>query len=790
MYRSISTISTRISAKQSEDLRVLSPKLFSVATTVNDPLIGQLIDGRYLVRSRVARGGMATVYCATDRRLDRVVALKIMHSHLAEGTSGQAFVARFRREARAAARVTHPGLVAVYDQGVDGDVSYLTLEFVEGSDLRQLLQSKRTLTLAEALAITEDILDALAAAHRNQLVHRDVKPENVLLSKDNEIKLTDFGLARAVTEVTSTTTGTVLGTVAYLAPELVTHGVGDTRTDIYSVGIMLYEMLTGRQPFTGDSPIHIAFQHINTVVPRVSETLTWIPGPVDDLVALFAAKDPNQRPTNASEALRELRRVQAHLKPALLAKRATPPVPLPDDMSEPVAATNAYEDLTGLDTAVMPAVGANEDVTDLETAAMPAVLGDTGEMPRVGKDSDDLVLYEHEDSARNFQAVQRAHQAPLPPSPEEDLDALITATSSSSSPSPSSPNDAANETVPLSIRGTTIALPIGQTAYVRSGTTPEEAPSTSLTVPEDTPARTRRRGLRILVAVLVLLGLGGASYGGWYWWENIGPGSYTMVPSRIEAVPEQDALDRINALPLDPRVFKEHHDTVPAGEVISADPGSGERVKKNSQITLTVSLGIKEIEVPKALVGEDADAVKETLSEAGFTNVSDDLVYDTKVKKSTVMELSVKEGAVLAHNTEIVLTISNGPEPISIPQVVSKSEEEALEILKAEELKRDVEEAFSYTVPKGTVISQEPAQGTQGHRGDKVSIVVSKGPELVAVPDLVGKDTAAAEEELNSLGLHAKVNKYMGGFFGKIRFQDVDAGTKVPKGSTITLTEF
>jgi serine/threonine-protein kinase len=729
---------------------------------------------------------MATVYCATDRRLDRVVALKIMHPHLAEGTSGQAFVARFRREARAAARVTHPGLVAVYDQGVDGEVSYLTLEFVEGSDLRQLLQSKRTLTLAEALAITEDILDALAAAHRNQLVHRDVKPENVLLSKDNEVKLTDFGLARAVTEVTSTTTGTVLGTVAYLAPELVTHGVGDTRTDIYSVGIMLYEMLTGRQPFTGDSPIHIAFQHINTVVPRVSNTLAWIPEPVDDLVARFAAKDPNQRPTNASEALRELRRVQTQLKPALLAKRAMPPVPLPDELAEPIAATNAYEDLTGVETAAMPAVEAYEDLTGFETAAMPAVSGDTGELPQQVDESDDSVLYEHEDSSRNFQAVQQPHHA-LPPSPDEDLGALIAATSSSSSPS--SPSEVSTETVPLSVRGTTIALPIGQTAYVRSGTTPEEPPSTSLMVPEEPPRR-RRRGLRIVVTLLVLLGLGGASYGGWYWWENIGPGSYTVVPARIEAVPEQDALDKIRTVELEPRVFKEHHDTVPAGDVISAEPASGERVKKNSQVTLTVSLGIKEIEVPKELVGENAGAVKETLSEAGFTNVSDDLVYDTKIKKDTVMELSVKEGTVLAHNTAIVLTVSNGPEPISIPQVVSKTEKEALSILKDEELKRDVTEAFSDTVPQGTVISQDPAQGTQGHRGDKVSIVVSKGPELVAVPNVVGEDTAAAEEILGNLGFKVKINKYMGGFFGKIRLQDVEADTEIPKGSTITLTEF
>ena len=188
---------------------------------------------------------MATVYLAVDRRLDRDVALKVMHAHLAEGASGSDFVARFRREARTAARLTHPGLVAVYDQGVDGETSYLTMEYIDGSNLRRYLGERGALTVGDALRIGECVLDALATAHRGELVHRDIKPENVLLATDGRVKLADFGLARAVTEVTSTTTGTVLGTVAYLAPELVTAGVSDARTDVYACGILLFEMLTG-----------------------------------------------------------------------------------------------------------------------------------------------------------------------------------------------------------------------------------------------------------------------------------------------------------------------------------------------------------------------------------------------------------------------------------------------------------------------------------------------------------------------------------------------------------------
>ncbi|WP_286219502.1 serine/threonine-protein kinase [Paraoerskovia sediminicola] len=187
----------------------------------SDSLVGHTVDGRYQVVSRIARGGMATVYLAIDRRLDREVALKVMHSHLADGVEGLDFVSRFRREARAAARLAHPGLVAVYDQGLDGETSYLTMEYVEGTNLRRRLRTESALPLGETLGALCEILDALAAAHRAGLVHRDVKPENVLIDVEGRLKLTDFGLARAVTEVTTTTAGTILGTVAYMAPELI-----------------------------------------------------------------------------------------------------------------------------------------------------------------------------------------------------------------------------------------------------------------------------------------------------------------------------------------------------------------------------------------------------------------------------------------------------------------------------------------------------------------------------------------------------------------------------------------
>ncbi len=296
-----------------------------MATVTTDPLVGRLVDGRYEVVSRIARGGMATVYLAVDRRLEREVALKVMHAHLAEGASGADFVSRFRREARAAARLTHPGLVAVYDQGLDGDTSYLTMEYVAGSNLRRAMLTERTLPLGRTLDVLEDVLDALAAAHRAGLVHRDIKPENVLLDTEGRLKVTDFGLARAVNEVTATTTGTILGTVAYLSPELIATGACDARTDVYAVGILAYEMLLGTVPHTGTTPIQVAFQHVNNDVPPPSDVAPWIPPEVDDLLCALAARDPADRPADAGAALALVRSVRAALDPADLERRVDPP---------------------------------------------------------------------------------------------------------------------------------------------------------------------------------------------------------------------------------------------------------------------------------------------------------------------------------------------------------------------------------------------------------------------------------------------------------------------------------
>ncbi|MET9840493.1 protein kinase, partial [Streptomyces virginiae] len=213
-------------------------------TTLEDPLVGRVLDGRYRIDARIAAGGMATVYRAVDTRLDRILALKVMHPALA---SDAAFVDRFIREAKSVARLAHPNVVAVFDQGTDGPYVYLAMEYVSGCTLRDVLRERGALQPRAALDILEPVLAALGAAHRAGFVHRDMKPENVLIGDDGRVKVADFGLVRSVDSVTNTT-GSVLGTVSYLAPEQIENGVADTRADVYACGVVLYEMLTGSKP--------------------------------------------------------------------------------------------------------------------------------------------------------------------------------------------------------------------------------------------------------------------------------------------------------------------------------------------------------------------------------------------------------------------------------------------------------------------------------------------------------------------------------------------------------------
>ncbi|MCG5212337.1 Stk1 family PASTA domain-containing Ser/Thr kinase [Streptosporangium sp. KLBMP 9127] len=286
-------------------------------TTLADPLVGRLLDGRYRVESRIARGGMATVYLALDIRLDRTVALKVMHRSLAEDP---AFVRRFIGEAKSVASLSHPNVVQVFDQGTDGDIVFLSMEYVPGRTLRDVLRERGRLGPREALEIMIPVLAALGSAHQSGLVHRDMKPENVLLSDDGRVKVVDFGLARAVEASNQTRTGVMIGTIGYMSPEQVTSGHADARSDVYAAGVMLFELVTGRQPYEGETSMAIAYKHVHDTVPPPSAVLEGSPVALDKLVTAATSRDPEVRPADATALL--VAAVDTH---RVLPRESTPP---------------------------------------------------------------------------------------------------------------------------------------------------------------------------------------------------------------------------------------------------------------------------------------------------------------------------------------------------------------------------------------------------------------------------------------------------------------------------------
>ena len=274
------------------------------------PLTRTVLDHRYRVDALIATGGMSGVYRGLDLRLDRPVALKIMDSRY---SGDEHFLTRFQREARAVARLKHPGLVAVHDQGLDGQHPFLVMELVEGGTLRELLRERGPMPPHAVVAVLRPVLGGLAVAHREGLVHRDIKPENVLISDDGEVKLADFGLVRAMAEAKITSTSVILGTAAYLAPEQVATGETDSRGDVYAVGVLIYELLTGVTPFTGDTPLAVAYQRMDRDVPAPSSVITGVPTQFDDFVACATARDPAYRFADAAEMGEELDAIATEL---------------------------------------------------------------------------------------------------------------------------------------------------------------------------------------------------------------------------------------------------------------------------------------------------------------------------------------------------------------------------------------------------------------------------------------------------------------------------------------------
>ena len=683
--------------------------------TLQDPLVGRLLDDRYLVLDLVARGGMATVYHAHDRRLDRAVALKVLHTHLG---GDAAFAARFDREARAAARLSHANVVAVFDQGQDGDLHYLTMEYLPGRTLRQVLVERGALTPKETYRVMEPVLDALAAAHRAGIVHRDVKPENVILTDDGRVKVADFGLARAATS-SNATQGVLLGTVAYLAPELVVSGAADARSDVYSAGIMLFEMLTGRQPFVGEVPAQVAYRHVHEDVPAPSAVAPNVPVALDGVVRAATVRDIERRPADAAALLAILRGARRHIPSDLLDVRAEVPY-APGAFVGEVPADRAVRNdpFDGL-----AATQAVDRAVDNRTQAFP------GGHPAAGVPAP-TAYYE---------------PAAMPPAPPGRF---------------------------------VQALPVNEDEPVR--------PVDDATYAQLSQAR-RRRGYAVMAMVLVaavVLVLG--SY-----WFVAGPGAKVSVPTTV-TLTQGEATKKLAAVSLKARVQTAFSDTVKAGLVVSSDPKAGDSARKNATVLLVVSKGPQLFDVPDVTGQTEKDAA-DILDGEGFRLGTVTEKFDADVEKGLVVSQSPAADAKKAKGSEVDVVVSKGPQPVDVPGVVGKTQDEAEQILSDAGFSPVVEseQVFDPAVPAGSVVSQTPASG-QAERGSEVRLVVSKGPDVtqtVTVPFVVGRKEDEARKRLEEAGLGVNVQRNGNGF-DRVFQQNPSPGSQVPAGTVVTIVFF
>ncbi|MFB7239632.1 Stk1 family PASTA domain-containing Ser/Thr kinase [Streptomyces sp. NPDC056534] len=639
-------------------------------TTLQDPLVGRLLDGRYRVDARIAVGGMATVYRAVDTRLDRVLALKVMHPALA---TDAAFVERFIREAKSVARLSHPNVVGVFDQGAEGAYVYLAMEYVAGCTLRDVLRERGALAPRAALDILEPVLAALGAAHRAGFVHRDMKPENVLIGDDGRVKVADFGLVRAVGSATATT-GSVLGTVSYLAPEQIELGTADTRADVYACGVVLYEMLTGGKPHSGDTPAQVLYQHLNTDVPAPSAAVPGLAVELDELVAAATARNPEVRPYDAVALLALLREARAALGEEQL------------DALPPQARSGARD--------------TTDDRTSVIARAVPVEAG-----------------------AADGPAGSDAHQVLLTnrlPAPEP-------------APAPGFRRRPPRGPL-LLVLGVLLALGLGTGVwYINSGQFTRvpavlgqtEAEATRRITDAGLDVGTTKRAFSDVYERGAVMAVDPAPG------ERLrGNGAVTLTLSRG---PELVKVPNLKNKPLAEarRVLEEEglaagvitrkfSDTVAQGAVIGSDPEPGTERNPDSAVALVVSKGAP-IDVPD-VTGETVDDATALLRDEGLkVVVATERIHSPEAAGSVAAQ-SLAEGSRAAEGDTVTLTVSKGPRLVEVPDVVGESVDDARTALEDEGFEVEVKKSFPYLGSE--VTGQSVEGGSTAPEGSTVTITI------------------------------------------------------------------
>jgi len=628
-------------------------------------LTGELIDGRYQLLRQVANGGMATIYEALDTRLDRKVAVKIMHAHLAQD---EAFVSRFIREAKAAAALTHPNIVAVQDQGWNQSgvpAVFLVMELIEGHTLREYLNERGRFEVKDAINYMTPILSALSAAHDLGIVHRDIKPENILISKDGRIKIADFGLARGELIGTTMTaeSSVILGSVSYLSPEQVQRGIADSRSDVYAAGIVAYEMFTGEKPFNGDSPIQIAYKHVNEEIPRLRRKRKDISQKLDDLIASATAKNPDDRPRTAGEFLTRLQTIQIELDPK-----------------------KNQMDL-GLDLPVEPIREKSRKKLKVEA---------TKEETIEPKETTRELKRKEEKKKRASKRVRRNRKV-----------ALILAIALGVGGWWTLVGPGSRVVVPSTVGGSYEEAvgsftPLGLTAVILEKRFDEEIAKGRII--ESVPPGGGKVDAGGSVELII----------------SKGPERYT-IPTITGLTPEA-AQVTITKFPLTVGTITEvFNSEIPKGFVISTSPTSGSSVKRDTQVNLIVSKGIEQVALDN-YVGKSGEQALNELTEAGF-DVEPGYAFSETTPELAVVSQNPAGGATANKGAKVSILISKGPRYTFIPKTIITMEANAGKAV-LESLGLKVKVISIGNAKKKVIKKVSPAVNTKVLRGSLVTITV------------------------------------------------------------------
>ncbi|MFA9445471.1 Stk1 family PASTA domain-containing Ser/Thr kinase [Egicoccus sp. AB-alg6-2] len=633
------------------------------------------VGGRYALRGEIGRGGMATVHRAVDEVLEREVAVKLLHAHLA---TDPAFLDRFRREARAAAALAHPNVVAVHDWGETDEGAYLVLQLIEGPSLRAVLRRHGRLTPPQALGVLAPAAAGLGSAHRAGLVHRDVKPENLLLGADGQVHVTDFGLARAAASATSTFGADVLvGSPHYLSPEAVRGQPLDPRADVYALGVTLFECLTGRPPHEGESPFATAVAHTSRRVPPPSSLVDDIPAELDELVLAATSHDPDERPEDGSVFAREL---------SLAVPAGIAPLDLHDLAGDTVL--TARPQPSGGTMTFEPA----DHTTLVGRGGPPPPPGATAvEEDLAGETLDDDVVERRRGRGWLVALLVLGLLAASAAAGYLVWDRVLAPVTSIPSVVEAPQDDAVAE---LETAGFVVAL---------ADERPHDLDVPAGHVLAQEPLGTARRGARVLLTL------------------SAGPRQVT-VPDVVGDAGDV-AAQRLRDAGLTPTVIERHDDDVAEGLVISTEPGAAEVVDESSPVDVVVSLGPQPIDIPDVVGRTEADA-EATLVGAGLRMRVVDRPYDGAAAGTVIRQNpNAQSGPVLPGET-IDVAVSRGPQPVEVPQVRNMLVEEAVATLQELGLEVAVERrgGFGAFLRPNRVFEQDPGPGATLLPGQTVTV--------------------------------------------------------------------